>query len=303
MSKTKRIFYSIIVCSVGIIVDFVLSAVKLYVGLRSNSIIILSDSVHNFMDGIGLSIAVLGFALMTKDPSERLPEGFGRLEYLSSFILSVFLIGTGVYFAYSSIDRIFYPYPISFTWLRFAIIAITALAKLLLGFWFKYHNKRINSGVLKTAQFDSWLDFGITIMTLIGFSLTVYTQLRLDGIFGIILSVIIIIGGIKLFKENIIAILGDKIDDETTNKIYEKIIRHTYISQVENIKIYDYGIGRRTALVTVEFELGVDLNTIKTVIDEITAEIQNLFELEIKICIKGGRDERDKDKTPQKTEG
>jgi cation diffusion facilitator family transporter len=255
------------------------------------------------MDGIGLSIAVLGFALMTKDPSERLPEGFGRLEYLSSFILSVLLIGTGVYFAYSSIDRIFYPYPISFTWLRFAIIAITALAKLLLGFWFKYHNKRINSGVLKTAQFDSWLDFGITIMTLIGFSLTVYTQLRLDGIFGIILSVIIIIGGIKLFKENIIAILGDKIDDETTNKIYEKIIRHTYISQVENIKIYDYGIGRRTALVTVEFELGVDLNTIKTVIDEITAEIQNLFELEIKICIKGGRDERDKDKTPQKTEG
>jgi cation diffusion facilitator family transporter len=297
MTKAKRIGHIIFVCLVGIIIDFILSGIKLFVGITSNSIIIFSDAIHNFMDGIGLSIAVLGFALMTCEPTETLPEGYGRLEYLASFILSVLLIGTGVYFAFSSINRLLYPYPVTFTWLRFAVIGATAVAKLLLGFWFKYHNKRLDSGVLKTAQFDSWLDCAITIMALIGFSLTIYSRLRIDAIFGIILSTIIICGGIKLFRENIVAILGDKPDEDLITKITSFIENEPTVSNIEEIKIYDYGVSNRTALITLEFKPDMDLTTLNNSIETIKTNLQNSFDIKIKICLKGGYHESEKTKT------
>ncbi|MDR2267793.1 MAG: cation diffusion facilitator family transporter [Christensenellaceae bacterium] len=288
MQKSTRINRIIVVVISGIVINFVLASVKLYVGVSSNSIIIFSDAIHNFMDAAGLFIAILGFLLMRKESTSKFPEGYGRVEYLASFLLSLALLGTGIYFMYASIERMFYPYLVTFTWLRFAVIGSTAIFKVLLGLWYKYNNKTLDSGVLKTAQLDSWLDAFITIMTLIGYSLASYGALRLDAIFGIILSVIIIIGGLKLFLENFNAILGKRPTEALTKSINALIAESESIQEISQIRLHDYGVARQIVVITARFNPDLNTSQIEEVVKEITDTAHNTLNIELKVCMDGG---------------
>ncbi len=114
----------------------------------------------------------------------------------------------GLSFAYSSLERFMYPTPIWFS-VKFAfMIAVTALGKLLLFVFYGIQSKKNDSSVIKVMKADSMLDFFITLTTLASFTLTRYTEFAVDAVFGLLISIFITAGAIKMLKGAVCGVLG-----------------------------------------------------------------------------------------------
>lgn len=210
------------------ILNFILFALKLYVGLSSNSISIYSDGINNFFDGISAVTGIICFMILAKSRDLSFASRSGKTEQLLSFFLSAVILITGFVFLYNSSERLMYPAPMWFTVSYFYMIAATVLVKLGMFFMLKRQSKKTDSGVIKMMALDSLADFFITAVTLITLLVSQKGGFSVDAYAGIAISVIILISGIKSFKEGLVGIIGFP-SGETRNKI-EKLLSEYGIS-------------------------------------------------------------------------
>lgn len=274
--------------STGAAVNLLLFFIKLYVGLSSNSVAIYADSLNSLTD-FGICIAVIvGFCLGNSKKTEDYPFGKGKAEELTELLISAVILVSGAAFAYISFERILYPVPVWHSSLYVVIIAAAAAAKLALSFFFAKTSKKFGSDAMKGISTDSRLDFFITLCTLISFTLSSETGFSVDGIAGVIISIVLIAEGIKSLCRSIGRVIGKR-NDEICERAKEIIGLNKSVISVEEIQYHSYGEkGVFTAEIRTdcstaeEFEkLGISLQ--KSVRENFDSEIYFKF---------GGRDEK-----------
>lgn len=233
------------------IVNFILFLVKFYIGIHTNSQSIYTDSVNNFMDTLSLCLALWGISFIDKPATERFKHGFGRMEYVTAFIMSLIMTVAGLGFAYTSIGRIITPVPVWFFTKYAIIIAVTCLVKLLLGVVFLIRNKKSPSTITKTVMLDSFLDCGITLITLISFTVSNYTNFMFDAVFGLIISIVITVGGIKLVISSVSEILGQQNYEIQANaeNLISDICKDSSFT-IKNISTHSFGTFKNYVIIT-----------------------------------------------------
>ncbi|KAK6585250.1 hypothetical protein PZA11_001977 [Diplocarpon coronariae] len=82
---SRRIFYFILL-------NFTFMMVQAFYGFVTNSLGLLSDSIHMFFDCLALGVGLFAAVASRWPPSERFPYGFGKIESLSGFGNGVFLM-------------------------------------------------------------------------------------------------------------------------------------------------------------------------------------------------------------------
>ena len=227
------------------IVNFVMFFIKFYIGVRTNSQCIYTDSINNLMDTLSLILALIGISFINKPATPRFKYGFGRMEDITSFIMSIIMTTAGLSFAYSSLGRLMTPVPVWYFTKYAVIIGGTCLIKLILGIVFRSKYKKDNSAVIKTVMLDSFLDCAITAVALISFTLSNYAGVALDAIFGLAISIIITVAGVRLIISSLSEIIGQYAEEVHNNakKIIAEICENTTFS-VKNILVHRYGQSR-----------------------------------------------------------
>ncbi|KAL2015655.1 hypothetical protein VTK56DRAFT_5054 [Thermocarpiscus australiensis] len=81
-------------------------AVQAFYGYVTDSLGLLSDSVHMFFDCVALAVGLFAAIASKWPPSERFPYGFGKIETLSGFGNGVFLILISVEIMTEAFERI-----------------------------------------------------------------------------------------------------------------------------------------------------------------------------------------------------
>ncbi len=195
MKKQNKI--TLAVCGGSFAANLALFLVKLYVGLSSNSISIYSDAVNSLFDSLSglITFLCLAYILKTVSKSNAIIK---KTEQLLSFIMSIVVVFVGFYFAYSSLERLMYPTPVWYLTKFLVLISLTAVVKLILFFVFREVSKKAGSPVIRVMAFDSLLDFFITCSTILSLTLSQYVNFALDAVFGIVISVMIIVSAVKL---------------------------------------------------------------------------------------------------------
>ena len=94
---------------IGIIANVLLAAFKAAIGLLTNSIAITLDAVNNISDAGSSLITIVGTKLAAKEPDKKHPFGYGRIEYLSAMIISVFVLYAGLTSFVESVKHIIQP--------------------------------------------------------------------------------------------------------------------------------------------------------------------------------------------------
>ena len=61
----------------------------------SNSIAIITDAINNLSDALSSIITVIGTKLAGKAPDRKHPYGYGRIEYMTAFIVSAIVLYLG----------------------------------------------------------------------------------------------------------------------------------------------------------------------------------------------------------------
>jgi cation diffusion facilitator family transporter len=150
----------------GIAANVLLAAFKAAVGIATRSVAVTMDAVNNLSDAMSSVITIVGTKLATKRPDKRHPLGYGRVEYLSSTVISVLVLYAGVTSLVESVKGIAFPQTPDYTPVSLVIIAAAVVVKLLLGRHVKATGERVDSDSLVASGADALFDAVLSLSTL-----------------------------------------------------------------------------------------------------------------------------------------
>lgn len=281
--KKVREAYSVLSGILGIICNLVLFVVKFTIGLIMDSIAIISDAFNNFSDMGSSLIAIIGAKMSNRHPDKEHPFGHGRIEYISALIVSFIIMLVGFELLKSSFQKILHPEAIYFSLPLVTILLLSMLIKIWMFSYNKYIAKRINSGVIKAAAFDSLSDFAATAAVIISTIAGQFISFPIDGIAGLLVSLFIMYTGFEVAKDTIGILLGTPPNKELVNQLNKIILSADGIIGSHDLIVHDYGPGR--TMVSVHAEVPDDVDIIKTheAIDAIEQQILNEMGIHIVI--------------------
>lgn len=268
----------------GIILNILLSVSKIIIGYFTNSIAIVADAVNNLSDASSNIVTIFGAKISSKPVDKDHPYGHGRMEYISTLIVSFMIILMGLGLIKSSIEKLIEPPEIKFSIASIVVLILGICVKL----WMAYFNnvlyKKYNNTNMKAVKQDSLNDCFATSAAIISLLICKFTGFNYsDGIFGIIVAVIVLISGIKLIIEVTNNLLGKAPDKETIDRIEKIIMNNDIVTGVHDIQLHDYGAGKIIGSAHAEVPTTCDIVSVHDVIDK--AETKILEEMNITICI------------------
>lgn len=264
----------------GIILNIILVAGKLTVGIIAGSVAIIADAINNFSDAASSVITLAGFKLAGQKPDKEHPFGHGRIEYVAGLIVSVLIIFMGFELAWSSIEKIITPEAAEFSYAAMGVL----IAAILVKFWLFYFNrkiaKRINSPSIAATASDSISDVIATCVVLAALIAGQYTTFPIDGVAGVIVAIFIFKAGWGAVKTTQAPLLGRPMSKELADAIDKLALEHENILGIHDLIYHDYGPGR--AIVSFHAEVPADGNLMETheMIDHVEREIREKFGIE-----------------------
>ena len=214
------------VLQISLVAIFSAFLVELIFGLVSNSLGLITDSIHALLDSMVTVILLLAARLAIKPPDEEHTYGHGKIESLGGLIggIAIFLIA--IFFIYESINRLQSPPPSILPGL-FAIIGglYTIGVDIFRIIILKKSISKIGGTTLKADFYHAFMDLGSTIVAIIGIVLVTYGFYSGDFIAALILGGVLAILSLKLIYKTSQE-LTDIISPELVKKV-RKIITNT----------------------------------------------------------------------------
>lgn len=240
-TKISRNIYGYVCGGVGIALNLLLFALKLFIGLVSSSIAITADAFNNLTDAASSVISLFGFILSGQKADREHPFGHGRIEYIAGTFISVAIILVGGELLRSSINKILHPGEFVFNKYVVIVLLISILVKLYMAYYNRSCGKKIQSASLRAVAADSISDSIATFAILLSSVFMYFTDIYIDGYVGTAVSLLIIKTGICSVMETSSPLLGGLPDPEFVKKV-EAIVREAPETVgIHDLVVHDYG--------------------------------------------------------------
>ncbi len=191
----------------GMLTNFLLFCIKLYIGNASFSLTIYCDAINNLGDTFSCGLAMLGFLLALKYSDSLRSE---RAQSLVAFVISIIIAVTGLFFVYRGLDRLMYPSGVVYTKKYLWLIAASIFVKAALGTLMIRLNKKAASPIISALALDSFLDCFVTVFTLMGTVLITKVNFAFDAYFAFLCGGIIFAQAVRcIVKESKFLINGE----------------------------------------------------------------------------------------------
>ncbi len=276
-NKDVREKYGILAGTLGIVCNLMLFALKIIIGLLMNSIAIISDAINNLSDMCSSIITIASSKISNMHADREHPFGHGRIEYIASLVVSFIIIMVGIELFKTSVDKIFRPEVVQFSIPLFVILILSILVKVWMYSYNKYIGKQINSSVMEATATDSLNDCVATTAVIVSLAVGRFTSFPVDGVMGVIVSLLIVCTGIKVAKEIIDVLIGQPASKELINEITNLVISKDGIVGVHDFMAHDYGPGVIVASLHAEVPDDINIVKIHETIDAVEKEVNEKY--------------------------
>ncbi len=285
-SDNKRLNYGIFAGVFGVISNSILFIGKIIIGLMCASVTIIADAINNLAD-IGSSvILLLGFKLSNRPADSEHPFGHARYEQIMALIISVAILMIGAILSTTSIEKLISNDKTIVNSVTYIVLSLAIVIKFIQMLIYANFAKKTNSMSLKASSVDSRNDCFTTLFALIAMiiiDLVKDIPFSVDGLFGLIISLFIIINSIKLVRETISPLLGEKPNEKLILSIREKILSYDKILGVHDMLLHSYGVNNYIGSAHVEINGNYNLIKAHNLIDKIERDIKNEFNIKFSI--------------------
>lgn len=255
---------------IGIITNVLLAVFKAILGFLVNSIALTLDAVNNLSDALSSIVTIVGEKLASKAPDKKHPMGYGRIEYISSMIISALVLYAGITSLIESVKKIINPSPAAYTKLSIFIIGLAVVIKFLLGRYVKAQGKKVNSGALvasgSDALFDSILSFSVFISAII----FMVFDLSLEAYVGIVISVFMIKAGLEMILSTVDDLIGHRSNPEMVKTIKSLVKEEDPVIGVYDLALFNYGPNKYYCSLHVELPDTMEVDEV----DKLTRKLQ-----------------------------
>ena len=262
---------------ISILSNIILAGFKAFIGLIANSIAIVLDAVNNLSDALSSIITIVGTKLAGKTPNRKHPYGYGRIEYMTSFIVSAIVLYAGVTALIESIKKIIHPEVPDYSMVTLIIIISGIIVKFALGLYVKKKGKEVNSDSLVASGLDAFNDAILSISVLASAIIFMFFNISLEAYVGVLLSVFIIKSGIELIKESVDNIIGVRVESELAKNIKKDILKEKDVKGAFDLVLNDYGPDKYLGSVHIEVPDTLSVSEVDKISRSITKNIMDKY--------------------------
>ena len=229
---------------VSIVINLLLSLLKLLAGIFAKSGAMISDAVHSASDVFSTFVVIAGVKMAEKQPDEEHPYGHERMECVASVILAVVLAATGLGIGYKGIAKI-----ASESSEELAVPGVLALVaaivsivvKELMFHYTKHAAKKINSGALMA---DAWHHRSDALSSIGSFAGILGARLGMpvaDPIASVIICVFIEKAALDIFLDAVNKMVDRACPEKTTDEMKEVILGTEGVLGIDELKTRLFG--------------------------------------------------------------
>ena len=271
---------------VSIVINLLLSVLKLLAGIFACSGAMISDAVHSASDVFSTVVVMIGMSISKKKPDKEHPYGHERFECVASMLLAVILAVTGAGIGFKGIECITSsagqtPAVPGTAALIAAVVSI--IVKEIMYQYTRIAAKKINSGALMA---DAWHHRSDALSSVGAFAGILGARMgfpMLDPLASVIICVFIEKAAVDIFRDAVNKMIDKACPEETVEKMKEVILGTDGVIGIDEIKTRLFG-----SRIYVEVEILMDSS--KTLIEahETAETVHNAIEKEfpgVKHCM------------------
>jgi cation diffusion facilitator family transporter len=230
---------------VSITVNITLVFIKLIMGIISNYKSLVADAIHSFSDLSTDVVAIFGQRMASKKEDQNHPFGHGKIEYITSIIIGVFIMVLGINMISSTINGEI----VETKYRNIALIAvfITIILKYLLAQYVYKMGQKLKNNILIAGSKENMSDvlsassvFVAILLSMFQHTIPIFRYT--DKIAGIIISLLIIKTSFYILKDNINTIIGEcERDENIISNIKHLITTVPDVISIDNLIIMKFG--------------------------------------------------------------
>lgn len=203
-------------------------------GTITNSVAIISDSIHDIGDSLSIGISYFLEKKSKKKPDEKYTYGYMRYSVIGSIITTVILLFGSIFVIVNAIERIINPVEINYNGM--IVFAIIGVSVNVLAAYFTKEGHSLNQKSVNLHMLEDVLGW---IVVLIGALIMRFTSIAIiDPILSILVALFIFINALKNFK-SILDLFLEKIPNGISiPELKEHLLKIKNISDIHHIHIW-----------------------------------------------------------------
>ncbi len=221
---------------IGIVLNLAYVLIQMVIGFNINSLSLLSDAGHNFLDVAGLALAMLAFKLSKSKSTEKYTYGYRKASILVSLLNAVILLISIGVIGYEAALRFKYPQPLPGT----TIAIVAAIGIVINGIsafmFFKDRQSDIN---VRSAFLHLLSDAVVSLGLVAGGIIIYYTKIYwIDPLLSVIICAVIIASTWNLLKDSLRLSLDGVPGNVDIQKIKAAALKNKGVVGIHHIHVW-----------------------------------------------------------------
>lgn len=259
---------------VGIILNLAYVLIQVIIGLHVNSLSLLSDAGHNFLDVAGLALAMLAFKLSKSKSTESFTYGYRKASILVSLFNAVILLISIGAIAFEAIIRFKYPQPIPGK----TVAIVAAIGIVINGvsafMFFKEKDSDIN---VKSAFLHLLSDALVSMGLVIGGIVIYYTKMYwIDPVLSLIVCLVIITSTWRLLKDSLKLSLDGVPENVDVNKIKEAAMKTKGVLDIHHLHVWAISTTNNALTAHLVLDGDVTIEQTRKIKDKLKHDLEHL---------------------------
>lgn len=251
-------------------------------GIFTNSVAILSDSIHDLGDALSIGISYFLERKSKKKPDNKYTYGYARYSVLGGVITTTILLVGSILVITNAMKRLFNPVQVNYTgMILFAIVGVV------LNFIAAYVTKEGNSINQKSVNLHMLEDVLGWVVVLVGAIVMKFTDINIiDSIMSIGVALFILINSLKNLRDILDLFLEKTPKDIDINELKKHLKEIENVEDVHHIHVWSIDGYNNYATMHIVTK-SKDIKTIKRLIREELEEhniCHAILETEEEVC-------------------
>lgn len=259
--------------------NMILSALKLFAGIKAHSSAMISDAIHSASDVFSTFVVIIGIKLASKKSDKEHPYGHERIECIAALLLAVVLFITGFGIGIDALKNI-----LNGNYNNLQVPGILALIAAIISivskegmYWYtRYYAKKIDSSALMADAWHHRSDAFSSIGALIGIGGARLGFSIMDSLASLVIFVFIAKAAFDIFKDAMDKMVDHSCDEETEHKIYDCIIKNESVKDIDLLQTRIFG-NKIYVDVEIQVEASYTLQKAHEIAENIHDDIEQNF--------------------------
>ena len=225
----------------SVIAAVAITALKLVVGLETNSLGILSEAAHSGLDMLAAILTLVAVVIAARPPDKEHPYGHGKVENISAFVETLLLVATCVWIIKEAIERLVTrtAHVEANVW-GFGVIVLSILIDFSRSRALSAAAKKHRSQALEADALHFSSDVWSSLVVLAGLVFVRFGEPLVDAVAAIVVAALVLVVSYRMGRRTISALM-DRVPDGLEDELRRVMGSVEGVSAIRGVRLRQSG--------------------------------------------------------------